>query len=490
MAGTIAGPERRESDRLAEGAHRGNPATAAGSAGRAGDRLAGGSPGRPQVARGTLLAWLGGAAALSVAVALAAPVAPPAVLGTALFVGLVAAGRWLLGVQLSGHGRVGPVTGLRRELDVTRQQYQRLFSAVPEFICVLDREHNIVEANDAYRQTFGADTRSLCYQVCKRRATKCPNCVVDRTFEDGVPQTEEEILITRWGRRINALVHTQPIFDQDLNVNEVMEVFTDVTEVKRLQRQLALTGRAVAGTAHRIKNILMGLEGGIFIVNEGLETDDREAVASGWEMVERNVHRVAAIVRDLLFCAKERSPEFEPDVLPQDIVREVRDLYADRMAGDDVDIHAELPLPHHRGSFDREAIHNLLCNLVANAIDACRFDPSEHKDGHRVVLRCWHNGDGHTIFQVEDDGEGIPEELTRKVFNEFFSSKGTEGTGIGLLVVQKIAEEHGGTVTFDSRPGEGTVFTVAIPTARPFRTAGGGDGLVAKGPLSGDPTAV
>jgi signal transduction histidine kinase len=52
------------------------------------------------------------------------------------------------------------------------------------------------------------------------------------------------------------------------------------------------------------------------------------------------------------------------------------------------------------------------------------------------------------------------------VFHEFFSSKGTEGTGIGLLVVQKVAEEHGGTVSFASRPGEGTVFTVTIPAHR------------------------
>ena len=99
--------------------------------------------------------------------------------------------------------------------------------------------------------------------------------MVDATFSDGASRTQEEVLVTRNGRRINTLVHTQPIFDEDLNINAVMEVFTDVTEVKRLQRQLALTGRAVAGTAHRIKNILMGLEGGIFIVNDGLEMDDR-----------------------------------------------------------------------------------------------------------------------------------------------------------------------------------------------------------------------
>jgi PAS domain S-box-containing protein len=414
--------------------------------------------------RRKLAAWVGGSVVGSALVSVSALIFPPLVTGGFVLAVLLVAG-WFVFVRHPERigGNKGRVQNLRRELDVSRRQYERLFSAIPDFICVLDREHNILQANDLYRREFGADDRSLCYEVCKQRTSKCPNCVVDATFSDGAARTQEEVLITRDGRRINVLVHTQPIFDKDLNINAVMEVFTDVTEVKRLQRQLALTGRAVAGTAHRIKNILMGLEGGIFIVNDGLELDDRQAISDGWEMVERNVQRVTAIVKDLLFCAKERAPNFDDNVCPQEIALEVRDLYADKMAGEDIEILAEVPPPHHRGSFDPEAIYNLLCNLVANAIDACRFDSSEEKTGHRIVLRCWKNGDDYTVFEVEDDGEGIPEDLTRKVFNEFFSSKGTEGTGIGLLVVQKVAEEHGGTVSFESKPGEGTVFSVTIP---------------------------
>jgi PAS domain S-box-containing protein len=423
-----------------------------------------GSDSQHKSSMAALIAYFGGSIAVSVLVFITAQFLPPIATGGLLLSILLIAGGWIFVRQPMEIGtNNGRVQNLRQELDVSRREYERLFSAVPDFICVLDQEHNILQANDSYRQEFGANGRSLCYEVCKNRTSICPDCVVDATFSDGAARTQEEVLVTRTGRHINALVHTQPIFDDDLNINAVMEVFTDVTEVKRLQRQLALTGRAVAGTAHRIKNILMGLEGGIFIVNDGLESDNREAISSGWEMVERNVGRVTAIVRDLLFCAKERAPEFSENVCPQEILLEVRDLYADRMAGENVEIVAEVPLPHHRGTFDSESIHNLLCNLAANAIDACRFDSSEQKTEHRVVLRCSKNNDGHTVFEVEDDGEGIPEELTLKVFNEFFSSKGTEGTGIGLLVVQKVAEEHGGSVSFNSNPGEGTVFSVTIP---------------------------
>ena len=209
-----------------------------------------------------------------------------------------------------------PIDDLRRELSQTRRARAQLFSAVPGFICVLDRNHHVIEANSLYREEFDVTDRLLCYEICKKRSKPCLDCQVDRTFADGRNYSSEETLVARDGRRINVVVHTQPVYDDNGEISAVMEVFTDVTEVKRLQRQLALTGRAVAGMAHRVKNILMGLEGGIFIVNDGLEQDDREAIDQGWEMVERNVGLVTGIVKDLLYCSKDREPVFRIGCLP------------------------------------------------------------------------------------------------------------------------------------------------------------------------------
>ena len=245
------------------------------------------------------------------------------------------------------------VSTLRRELDRTRRGYERLFTSVPCFICVLGRDHQILEANELYREEFGATDRSLCYEVCKGRSSKCPECLVDQTFDDGEVYSSEETLITRDGRRINAVVYTRPIYDDDGEISSVMEVFTDITEIKKLQRQLSLMGRAVAGMAHRVKNILMGLEGGIFVVNEGLAAEDQQGISEGWEMVERNVELVSRIVKDLLYCAKERTPNFKPDVCPQEVVLEVKELFADRLASDNIELKTELEEPFHTGNFDR-----------------------------------------------------------------------------------------------------------------------------------------
>jgi signal transduction histidine kinase len=174
---------------------------------------------------------------------------------------------------------------------------------------------------------------------------------------------------------------------------------------------------------------------------------------------------VSRIVKDLLYCAKERIPNFKPGVCPQEIVLQVHELFADRLANENIALETELEEPYHTGSFDADGLHNLLCNLVANAVDACRFGPSRDDGGHTITIRCRKDGEGSTLLQVADDGPGISEELNAKVFEDFFSTKGTEGTGIGLLVAQKVAEDHGGKVTFSSKPGAGTTFTVTIPTA-------------------------
>jgi len=408
--------------------------------------------------------YFGAVFILSLAVATTSGLIPPAAIAVGLFISLVCLGVWIFTRQII-ISNAGPYSDLKRELNQTRRGFERLFSAIPCFVCVIDRDYRILEANDMYREAFGASHMSFCYEVCKKRTSTCPNCPVEMTFADGMIHSDEEILVTRDQKRVNAVVHTMPIMDDDGKINSVMEVFTDITEVKALQRQLALMGRAVAGMAHRIKNILMGLEGGIFVVNTGLETDDRETIAEGWDMVERNVQRVSRIVKDLLYCSKGRAPEFREGVCPNTIMLEVRDLFADRMAEEGIILRTELCDPPTYGTLDPGGIYNMLTNLVANAVDACRFDPSESKQHHTITLRCSVGEKNTTVLEVEDDGAGIPDEMNSRVFEDFFSTKGSEGTGIGLLVVQKVAEEHGGSVTYTSKPGQGTTFTITLPTA-------------------------
>ena len=106
----------------------------------------------------------------------------------------------------------------------------------------------------------------------------------------------------------------------------------------------------------------------------------------------------------------------------------------------------------------------MLLNLLENSLDACRLDRS--KPSHRVTLSAY-TQDASAVFEIEDNGTGMDRETCEKAFSLFFSSKGREGTGLGLFIANKISKSHGGTIGIDSVPGRGTKFTVKLPSNRP-----------------------
>ena len=109
---------------------------------------------------------------------------------------------------------------------------------------------------------------------------------------------------------------------------------------------------------------------------------------------------------------------------------------------------------------DPNGIHNVLSNLISNAVAACCA--AVGKERHHIILAGRIEND-RVIFQVTDDGIGMSKNVQENLFKRFYSTKGSKGTGLGLLVTRKIVEEHGGRISCSSRQGEGTTFVASIP---------------------------
>ena len=232
-------------------------------------------------------------------------------------------------------------------------------------------------------------------------------------------------------------------------------------EVIRNER-LATIGETVAGLAHYIKNILTGLRGGMYMVNVGLEKDKPKMLREGWGVVSRNVERVSELVMDLLTYSKDRKPE-PTDCNPKEIVSDVLDLVKDYAAEHQVTLNTDLDPAVEQAQLDKSGIHRVLLNLVTNAIDACIFDPDTSKNWQVTVrTRVEKNEEKILVFEISDNGLGMTQEVQEKLFSRFFSTKEGRGTGLGLLITQKIVEEHGGEVKVSSTSGKGTTFFVYL----------------------------
>jgi len=353
---------------------------------------------------------------------------------------------------------------LERRLHDSLTRYHTLFDVAPCYITVQDRDFRILDANRRFEESFGSPRGGYCYRVYKHRDEPCPVCPVAETFADGRPHQSEEVVTDNQGRKVHVVVQTAPVLDSGGQVAAVMEMSTDITEMRMLEDKLAALGQLVGSIAHSAKNVLEGLRGGIYVVNAGLRDNNQEDIRTGWEMVKRNVDRISALILDMLYCAKDRTPRKLPVALP-DVAREVAALFQPRAREREIGLELDLPKEEAVVAGEPKDLHALLTNLVANAIDACSSDPDEGK-AHRVTLRV-RREPGAIVLEVADNGAGMDEETQNRLFAGFFSTKGALGTGLGMLVSHKVAAEHGGSISVRSSPGEGSTFTVRLPAHQP-----------------------
>ncbi|MEO1495789.1 MAG: ATP-binding protein [Planctomycetota bacterium] len=241
--------------------------------------------------------------------------------------------------------------------------------------------------------------------------------------------------------------------------------------------RLAAVGQTVASLSHHIKNILQGVQGGSYLIELGLgqhgkaiagETPDLPAAAKavetvhqGWSIVEKNQERISALVMDMLTFSKEREPEPEPTRL-DDLVNDVVEMMQARAGEASVALERADSTAMPTMQVDPEAVHRALLNLVANAIDACE----ETEAGSVQIRTSVSEADGVVRVSVQDNGPGVPEAEREAIFSAFVSNKGSKGTGLGLAVTRKTAEEHGGAIHLASEVGQGSTFTLELPLSR------------------------
>jgi len=352
---------------------------------------------------------------------------------------------------------------LDKQLRESQERYHKIFEEVPCYISIQDQDLNIVEANRQFKEAFGDRLGCKCYDVYKHRTEECFPCPVQETFKDGQVRQSEEVVTSQNGERVNVVVYTTPIMEENGEIKSVMEMSTNITQIRRLQSQLTSLGLLIGLISHGIKGLLNSLDGGIYMVNTGMEKNNQERVNKGWEMVQRNMARIRSMVLDILYYAKDREPDWEPVSAPE-VIKEAAGIIEPKAKERNVEFQREVDRDAGTFEGDRKAIRSLLVNLLENSLDACRID--KKKDAHSVVVRL----SGHpeyVQFEIQDNGIGMDQETREKAFSLFFSSKGAGGTGLGLFISNKIALSHGGSIELDSEVHEGTRITVKIPRQRP-----------------------
>jgi len=231
-----------------------------------------------------------------------------------------------------------------------------------------------------------------------------------------------------------------------------------VKEMIKSER-LASIGETVAGLSHCIKNILNGLKGGAYILNKNLQKIDSPKMKVGFEMVQKNIEKISSLVLDMLEYSKERKPEYELTNI-NSIINDVVELVATKAESNNISIIKNFQEDLQDIEIDPKGIFRCLLNLVGNSIDALT-----NTENARLEL-ITKKKNKFVIIEIKDNGCGIKEELKKKLFTKFFSTKGSKGTGFGLPVTRKIINEHSGTIKCVSKENVGTTFIIKLPVRK------------------------
>ncbi len=349
------------------------------------------------------------------------------------------------------------------------QQLDALLDQVDDMFLVTDARNVVLYANRAARQRLGVMPERPLRQAMAE-GTIHPESQADwaDALDSWVAREEERVFRPSEGAPMTLAVRILIHPPNGENRGKFI-VLRDVGERKRLERQLyaseklASLGQIISGVAHELNNPLAAVLGFAELSRDpGLARADLD---HNLEVIEREAHRTAHIVENLLSFGRHRTPQRNP-VSMHDVLNRCMELLGYLLKSRNVNVIRDFAPSLPPVTADEYQIQQVFMNILINAAQALEAAATP---GPAITVRTrFPEGGRAVIVQVVDNGPGIPPENLRRVFDPFFTTKGPQdGTGLGLAVSMGIVKEHGGLITVQSPvQGEaGTGFTVYIPLA-------------------------
>ncbi len=351
------------------------------------------------------------------------------------------------------------------ELERMREFSENILESLNDGLAVVDRDDRVVRWNRRLEELYGVRHEA----AVGRRLEQ----IVDQGFYEILRSGRRESpdgaalyrvpLASRHSpaRRLLVNVATTPLRDMAGAIAGTIMVVEDISARVQLEEQLQISekmasiGLLAAGVAHEVNTPLTGISSFVQMLMQG--TDPEDPKTQVLEKIERQTFRAAKIVNGLLNLARPAQVDCGP-VDVNNVINDVLSLLEHQLRTGRIQVRKELAATAPVVLGIEYKLQQVFLNLFLNARDAMP------KGGWlSIVTRA--TADGATV-EVADTGSGIPTEQLSRIYDPFFTTKDIgKGTGLGLSITYGIVQEHGGTITCDSVPGQGTRFTLALPLA-------------------------
>ena len=351
-----------------------------------------------------------------------------------------------------------------KEMDSIKNHLRNILESVKMGIVVINLEGKITVFNNAAQEITGlksSDVIGKYYKDVYGNSVDKSLSLLSTLKNSKEYANDEKEIVTTNGATVPVEYSTSLVKNEHEEVLGAVEKFSDMTEIKKLEEEvqqaktLAALGEMAANVAHEIRNPLGGIGGFAALLERDLDVNDprRNLVKKIIEGVS-GLNRIAA---NLLFYTRPIKPELQK----QDIIKtidEVLSLMEVEMEQDGrkIEVIRDFPATCNEIRFDPELFHQVFLNIFKNAAESI-----ENEGKLRVGVRTENNGK-NMVISLEDNGKGMSENVQKKLFNPFFTTK-ADGTGLGLAIVKKIIDVHDGEIFVKSEEGKGTIFEINLP---------------------------
>ena len=343
---------------------------------------------------------------------------------------------------------------LRKQLSAAESFSDQIIQNVSDAIIVLNKHNVVTLVNDAALSLFGIEKERF-------PDTEFNSLVDNKKCNDFIRSEKfmESFTCDLNGLTKNLLV-SKSYFKNEHDEKNTVLVMKDLTEIKLLEEQsirnerLLAMGELASGVAHEIRNPLNAIGTIVQQLQKDFEPkSEYEEYQSLTKLVREEVRRINSTVESFLKFAKP-----EPVVVEKFKLSDLFDQLKLQYAAVTAERNIKLTVENDFGSdvnWDKNKMLQVFLNLIQNAIDAIKTEGE-------INLICKSHSHDLIELKVTDNGSGISDSDLKKIFNLYFTTK-ARGTGIGLSIIQRIIYQHNGTISVESRPGQGTTFTLKLP---------------------------
>ncbi|EXF42653.1 signal transduction histidine kinase [Pseudomonas sp. BAY1663] len=379
------------------------------------------------------------------------------------------------------HGFVADITTRKAEqLELDRQQEmnRRLLEALSEAVVACDADGCLTLFNDKAKQWHGGDAAPISpgdwarhyrlYQPDGVTPLPVEQIPLMRALHGEHVSNHEMVLLGQDTPRY-VLTNADPLYTSDGQPMGAVAVMHDITERKRIER---LQREFISTVSHELRTPLTSITGALALICSNVMGEVPAQMSELLEIAHQNSQRLSALIDDLLDMDKLHAGKMRFELLRQPLRPLLEQaLRSNHSYAEQHGVQLRLgDCPAVQVEVDAMRLHQVLSNLLSNA---AKFSPA----GEHVELSA-ERGDERVRVSVRDRGPGIAADFRERVFHKFAQADSSDsrqqgGTGLGLAISKELIEHMGGSIGFDTEPGQGTCFWIELPCSkRPVAASG------------------